>query len=279
MSVEQYLDMQKRSYAGAATSRENAEKVVHPFYNTAAREARATLAYLLNDYMDRHATLSAGRSVDRVRKSFLDVPRGLRLLDYGCGVGRVMDEVCRSGFRVDGVDISPEMLAFAAESSILRKSGSRLFLSGGQDCGEAPAGSYDLAYSVLCFQHICVRTVRTAILRSIARALKPDGSLFIQFQFYPTFKATTIPENHAAWDQDKTSAVGTNSQADVWVTPDRLAQVWEDFSAIFHDVRFQFIEIPNLESLEHLPYGARFQHLFVSACNAQTYCERIYRAL
>jgi SAM-dependent methyltransferase len=41
-----------------------------------------------------------------------DVPRNARVLDYGCGYGRIMAELSENGFsQVAGVDISPAMIA------------------------------------------------------------------------------------------------------------------------------------------------------------------------
>lgn len=51
--------------------------------------------------------------------SFLDalLPRGARVLDAGCGTGRVAVELARRGHRVTGVDSDPSMLAVAQGSS------------------------------------------------------------------------------------------------------------------------------------------------------------------
>jgi SAM-dependent methyltransferase len=47
----------------------------------------------------------------------LEVPSGGRLLDVPCGDGRVAIELARRGYRLTGVDISPEFLAAARESA------------------------------------------------------------------------------------------------------------------------------------------------------------------
>ena len=43
----------------------------------------------------------------------LDVPPGAEVLDVPCGVGRLASEVAAQGYRVTGVDLSAESLAFA----------------------------------------------------------------------------------------------------------------------------------------------------------------------
>lgn len=272
-----YLKMQRNSYANVATTREGAEAAVHPNYAEARAASKSTLAYMLNDYAERNATIR-GSDITEVRKEFLEIPKkgAFRALDYGCGVGRNMEELVNSGFAADGVDISPEMLGFAKKSETLAKAGSKFFLSGGQDCGDAPAASYDFVFSVLCFQHICVRSIRSSILQSMHRALKPNGVVSIQFQYYPKITSAQIPQNHAAWSEDKVNAVGTNSAADVWVTADKLHEVHDDFRALFNDVRFQFIEIgtyPGLEKQYEYPFG----HLFVSGSKTAGLRDKIYK--
>ena len=45
------------------------------------------------------------------------VPPGSRILDAGCGTGRVAIELARRGYGVTGVDVEPSMLAVAREAA------------------------------------------------------------------------------------------------------------------------------------------------------------------
>lgn len=53
-------------------------------------------------------------------ENLLDVRPGARLLDVPCGDGRLALEFARRGYRVTGVDISPDFLAAARESAASR---------------------------------------------------------------------------------------------------------------------------------------------------------------
>lgn len=49
-----------------------------------------------------------------------------------------------------------------------------------------------------------------------------------------------MPAPHLPWSANATNAIGTNSAADVWATPDELGIVYEDFARHFSDIRIQF---------------------------------------
>jgi 2-polyprenyl-3-methyl-5-hydroxy-6-metoxy-1,4-benzoquinol methylase len=106
----------------------------------------------------------------------------MRILDFGCRVGRVMEAIAELGFEnVDGVDISASMVEHASASPLL--GASRFWVTDGHDAGGAPDGHYDLAYSFICMQHISMRQTRIDIVRSLARALKPGGTLVLELMY------------------------------------------------------------------------------------------------
>jgi hypothetical protein len=87
----------------------------------------------------------------------------------------------------------------------------RLFLTDGQNVPEATKGSYDVAYSVICLQHICVYSVRFQILEGLFRALKPGGLLTFQMGYGPGHARM------ADYFEDFVDAPGTNGVVDVGV--------------------------------------------------------------
>src|SRR3546814_16865382 len=81
----------------------------------------------------------------------------LKLLDFGCGVGRVMEAFVELGVGgIDGCDISSAMLSHAREKPELAKS--QFFLTHGFDSGNSPTDHYDIAYSFLCLHPIPMRS-------------------------------------------------------------------------------------------------------------------------
>lgn len=66
-------------------------------------------------YIERFRTMAADGADLAGEARFMDalVPPGSRILDAGCGPGRVGGELHRRGHRVVGVDVDPELIAAA----------------------------------------------------------------------------------------------------------------------------------------------------------------------
>ena len=157
-----YVAMQRHFYDERATNLTEAQVLVHPDFCLAQAQAVPTQAHALLEVIQRTYAAKAGGNVLDLMKLASTPSRDLRILDFGCGVGRLMKPLAEAGFCVDGVDISERMLSFARNEPALKQS--EFFLSNGNNCGAAPAGVYDFVYSYLCFQHICSRAVRNELL-------------------------------------------------------------------------------------------------------------------
>lgn len=221
--MDQYAQMQRRAYDIGSAERRAAERMVVPDYESGRAHANALAAQMLAEFESR-THRSRGSSP-------------LRVLDFGCGVGRMMEAFRGLGVAaIDGADISQEMLRHAAASPDLQ--GCRFFLTDGMNVGDVADGAYDLVYSTLCMHHICMRQTRIAITAAMARALKPQGMVWLQYKLYPGVRDDMIPRNHARWADNKLART-TNSAADVWVTPDSIGEVYRDMSLFFSDLRIQ----------------------------------------
>ena len=264
--------MQRRHYDTLATSLHKAKALVHPDYERAAAVARASQGHALIEFFQRTYAPADG-TLSEVAAATLS-GRSIKALDFGCGVGRLMEAFAGYGVQTDGVDVSDRMLSYARENPRLRNS--RFFLSDGQDCGDASTGVYDLVYSQLCIQHICSRTIRKRLLAEFKRVLKPGGVVLLQMRYHPDQTAASVPRPHGPWSDDNYNAQTTNSGADVWVTPDELHLVYSDFAAHFHDLRFQFVDIPR--KADTPATGAWAQQLIVSGSTTQVLAERLYSA-
>lgn len=108
---------------------------------------------------------------------------GGRVLEVGCGSGRLTLPLARAGLRVDGVDISPHMLALAraklegdpavTERITVHEADMRTF-----DVLER--GPFDLAIvPVRSFAYLTERHDQAATLQRIAAHLRPGGVLAI----------------------------------------------------------------------------------------------------
>jgi len=103
-----------------------------------------------------------------------------RILDLGCGWGRVSLELARKGFQVTGIDLSPNLIRYAREVA------RREQLSISYDLGSM----LDLPYAEETFDRvICLWGVFSHLLRveeqvkginEIHRILRPNGLAFIE---------------------------------------------------------------------------------------------------
>lgn len=148
-----------------------------------------------------------------------------KALDFGCGFGR-----CISLYRdifgtIDGVDISGVGLEKAKE--YLTSEGvpvPNLYLSNGTDLREVPSNTYDVVYSVICLQHICVHQIRLGLMKEFFRVLKPGG-LFTAQMGYGSNHPKSVGYYANQWD-----ASGTNGTLDCRV--EDAKQLSDDLFAI-----------------------------------------------
>lgn len=108
---------------------------------------------------------------------------GMRILEIGCGAGRLTRSLASLFGRVDAVDISSEMLALAREA--LRGAPNAHFhQTSGADLAMFGDAEFDFAFSYIVFQHIPSKAVIESYVREAHRVLK-QGALFkFQVQGY-----------------------------------------------------------------------------------------------
>ncbi|MEX0598439.1 MAG: class I SAM-dependent methyltransferase, partial [Candidatus Paceibacterota bacterium] len=168
----------------------------------------------------------------------------IKLVDWGCGPGRMIERMKQKFNFVDGIDISDYAIGYAREIY----PNSKFFVSSGIDVGEAPEYYYDLVYSTIAMQHIPCRTIRQNILRGMYNILAPNGHISIQVAFNPTMQAGVwSPDTeHASYESDFFNAKATNGHADMIINNDALPLLQNDLEAIFDDVQFKFVNVDKL---------------------------------
>jgi SAM-dependent methyltransferase len=114
----------------------------------------------------------------------------LRMIEIGCGAGRMTRPLSKLFGRVDAVDVSPKMIARARE--VVRDCDNvHLHVNNGVDLSMFSENQFDFAFSGIVFQHIPSRTVVENYIREAARVLRPGSIFKFQLQGHP------IPENEA----------------------------------------------------------------------------------
>lgn len=100
--------------------------------------------------------------------------KSMRLLEIGCGIGRMTRHLAPLFAQVHGVDVSGEMIRQARER--LRDfSNVFLYETKGLDFAVLPSDYFDLAFSVYVFQHVPSIEVIRSNIKDACRVLRPGG--------------------------------------------------------------------------------------------------------
>lgn len=103
-------------------------------------------------------------------------PKQMRVLEIGCGAGRVTRALASLFGEVHAVDISGEMIA-RAKRALQEFPNAHVYQNNGKDLAPIPETEFDFAFSCIVFQHIPSREVVETYISEVARVLRP-GSLF-----------------------------------------------------------------------------------------------------
>lgn len=191
-------------------------------------------------------------------------------LDFACGPGRMIRRMSKIFNKVDGCDISSSLLNEASNSlsDLISAKRTNLYLTNGENLGDASKNHYDFIYSTIALQHICVHSIRMNIFKCMAEALKPGGCITLQMACVDELGHTFRSHEHADWSEDRISAKGTNSDCDVTITNNTLSKVKSDFNSLFRDTKFWFYDLYELQNgIRHPEYWPT-HWIFINAYKA-----------
>jgi SAM-dependent methyltransferase len=112
---------------------------------------------------------------------------GKRMLELGCGAGRMTHSFARRFARVYAFDLSREML-FRARQIHSEQNNILWLLSNGSDFSCVASDSMDFVFSYLVLQHLPEETLVFQYIREMLRVVRPGGAFLFQFNggFAPT---------------------------------------------------------------------------------------------
>lgn len=112
-----------------------------------------------------------------------DDPKRMRVLEIGCGAGRMTKALARLFGEVHAVDISAEMIRIAKQN-LAGVPNAFFYQNNGADLQVLPSEPFDFAFSYIVFQHIPSAEVIESYIREVARLLKPGRLFKFQVQGY-----------------------------------------------------------------------------------------------
>jgi SAM-dependent methyltransferase len=119
-------------------------------------------------------------------------PREMRVLEIGCGAGRVTRALANLFGEVHGIDVSGEMI-LQAKRALQDRPNAFVYQNNGKDLEVVPPLDFDFAFSSIVFQHIPSRDIIENYVREVQRLLRP-GALF-KFQVQGDSSLETKPDD------------------------------------------------------------------------------------
>ncbi|WP_051866826.1 class I SAM-dependent methyltransferase [Corynebacterium atypicum] len=121
--------------------------------------------------------IAQGKDIDgEARLIDAIAPRGARIVDIGCGTGRVAGYLAARGHHLVGTDLDPVLIGYArADFPEVR------FEVGDIETESVPEGNFDIAVSAGNVMGLLSESGRAGALANIAAALKPGGRFVVGF--------------------------------------------------------------------------------------------------
>lgn len=179
-----------------------------------------------------------------------------RVLEVMCGTGRVLVPLVEAGIPVDGVDISPALLARANERLKATGADDRMELYEGDITRSTPPGSYAMAFVALnSFMHLTETAQQVSALERMRAALQPDGLLILDL-FNPDPRELLRHTSQMVYDKMFQLADGTIVQKYV------VQSV--DFGRQLNDVIFIYDELDAQHQVRRsiLPFQMRWLYQY-----------------
>jgi len=174
------------------------EKMRRDWDARARENARYYVATGRTDWTDEEFFASGERAVQE--DIFTDMqnicqgkdPQSMRVLEIGCGAGRLTRALAKLFGEVHAVDVSGEMVA-RTRAALAGWPNAFIYQNNGCDLAVVPALEFDFAYSTIVFQHIPSREIIENYVHEVHRLLRPGG--LFKFQVQGNLRVETSPED------------------------------------------------------------------------------------
>ena len=179
------------------TKEQQLKKMRRDWDERARENARHYVATGQTEWSDQEFFASGEKAIaDDILTDMINIcqgkePSAMRVLEIGCGAGRLTRALATLFGEVHAVDVSGEMVA-RAQAALADKPHAHIYQNNGCDLAVVPPREFDFAYSNIVFQHIPSREVIESYVSEVYRLLR-SGALFkFQVQGYP---AETRPDD------------------------------------------------------------------------------------
>jgi SAM-dependent methyltransferase len=130
----------------------------------------------------------------------------LRMLELGCGAGRMTRGFSETFGLVDAVDISSEMIQ-RGRTALTDCQNVRFHLADGKTLPMFGEGEFDFAFSGTVFQHIPRKSIISSYIREISRVLRPGCVFKFQVEGVPIKRRYTDTWHGAGLSESEISHI------------------------------------------------------------------------
>ena len=176
------------------------EKMRAEWDNRARENARYYIATGQSEWSDEEFFESGRENVRReILTDMINIcqgrdPKQMKVLEIGCGSGRITRALAETFGEVYAVDISGEMVA-QARKALSDLSNVHIFQNNGRDLAVLDGLQIDFAFTYIVFQHIPSRDVIYSYVKEVSRLLRRGGL----FKFQVQGDATIQTEEGDTW--------------------------------------------------------------------------------
>jgi ubiquinone/menaquinone biosynthesis C-methylase UbiE len=147
---------------------------------------------VLEDTSSAKEVYSRGSDFVVLLEKFKLINKKTKVLDIGCGVGRVEYALAKKVENIVGIDISPSMIRLA--NANVKAKNVEFLVGNGQNLQNLADSSFDLVFSVIVFQHLPRKTFKNYLKESYRVLGK--GNLFFQISVDEKGIKEDPPKNH-----------------------------------------------------------------------------------
>jgi len=145
----------------------------HATENKLLRLVKHNYASIADDF---HQTRQKGLWPEIVKLTS-EVPNNSRLLDVGCGNGRLLEALADKNIHYTGLDNCPELLALAAKN--FPHQANNFHEAELLNLNKYPGLNYDYIFSIGVLHHIPGQRLRLDAMKQLKNKLAPQGQLII----------------------------------------------------------------------------------------------------
>lgn len=129
----------------------------------------------------------------RILKKLKLINKSSKVLDIGCGVGRLEYNLAKEVKLCVGIDIAPSMIALAKK--YIKAENVDFITVNGKNLIDLKNRQFDLVFSIIVFQHL-PRNIFKSYINDSYKHLRVGGKLFFQIPIYTSKRPPEPPRKH-----------------------------------------------------------------------------------